>query len=309
MTPRILVIAGPTASGKSALALELARRLDGEIVNADSLQVYRGMDIGTAKPTPEQRAEIPHHLIDVADPDQPFSAADFADAADAAIRDIDSRGKRAIVVGGTGLYIRALLKGLVDSPGDAGAIRQELRAEAEERGNQALQEELHRVDPELAGRIHPNNLVRIIRALEVFRLTGIPLSRYQQEHGFSSQRYRSLQIGIRVERQLLYSRIDQRVNRMLEQGLQQEVQQLLNAGYSPEAKAMRAIGYKEMAACLAGECSLDEAIRLIKRDTRHYAKRQLTWFNADADILWLEYPAEFDTILKHAIEFFAQRET
>jgi tRNA dimethylallyltransferase len=309
MTPRILVIAGPTASGKSALALELARRLDGEIVNADSLQVYRGMDIGTAKPTPEQRAEIPHHLIDVADPDQPFSAADFADAADAAIRDIDSRGKRAIVVGGTGLYIRALLKGLVDSPGDAGAIRQELRAEAEERGNQALLEELHRVDPELAGRIHPNNLVRIIRALEVFRLTGIPLSRYQQEHGFSSQRYRSLQIGIRVERQLLYSRIDQRVNRMLEQGLQQEVQQLLNAGYSPEAKAMRAIGYKEMAACLAGECSLDEAIRLIKRDTRHYAKRQLTWFNADADILWLEYPAEFDTILKHAIEFFAQRET
>jgi len=308
MKPRILVICGPTASGKSELALDLARRLDGEIVNADSMQVYRGMDIGTAKPTPEQRTEIPHHLIDVADPDQPFSAADFAEAADAAIRDIDFRGKRTIVVGGSGLYIRALLKGLVDSPGDGGEIRQGLRTEAVERGNQAMWEELRRVDPHLAERIHPNNLVRTIRALELFRLTGIPLSRYQQEHGFSGQRYRSLQIGIRVERPLLYSRIDQRVDRMLEQGLLQEVRQLLNAGYGPETTAMRAIGYKEVTAHLAGECSLDEAIRLIKRDTRHYAKRQMTWFNADKDILWLEYPAKFDTISKNAIEFFEQRE-
>jgi tRNA dimethylallyltransferase len=170
-------------------------------------------------------------------------------------------------------------------------------------------EELRRVDPELAERIHPNNLVRIIRALEVFRTTGIPLSRYQQEHGFSIQHYRSLQIGMRVERPLLYCRIDQRVNLMLEQGLLQEVQQLLNAGYGPETKAMRAIGYKEMTAHLAGEYGLDEAIRLIKRDTRHYAKRQLTWFNADKDIIWLEYPSKFDTILEHAIEFFDYGET
>jgi tRNA dimethylallyltransferase len=196
----------------------------------------------------------------------------------------------------------------VDSPGDAGGIRQGLRAEARELGNQAMWEELQQVDPELAKRIHPNNLVRILRALEVFRLTGIPLSRYQQEHGFSGQRYRSLQIGIRVERPLLYSRIDQRVNRMLEQGLLQEVQRLRNAGYGPETKAMRAIGYKEMTAYLAGECSLEEAVRLIKRNTRHYAKRQLTWFNADKDIIWLEYPEKFDTILANAIEFFEQRE-
>jgi tRNA dimethylallyltransferase len=309
MKPSILVICGPTASGKSDLALELARKLDGEIVNADSMQLYRGMDIGTAKPSPQQRTETPHHLIDEADPDQPFSAADFAEAADRAIRDISSRGKRTIIVGGTGLYIRALLKGLVDSPGDTVVIRQELQTEARERGNQAMLEELHQVDPELAERIHPNNLVRILRALEVFRLTGIPLSRYQQEHGFSGQRYQSLQIGICVERMLLYSRIDQRVNRMLEQGLLQEVRQLLNTGYGPESKAMRAIGYKEMTAYLAGEYSLDEAIRLIKRNTRHYAKRQLTWFNADKDILWLEYPTEFDTILANAIEFFEQRET
>ena len=308
MKPRVLVICGPTASGKSALAMELARRLDGEIISADSMQVYRGMDIGTAKPAPEQRVEIPHHLLDVAGPDQPFSAADFAGAADAAIRDIGSRGKRAIVAGGTGLYIRALLKGLVDSPGGTGEFRQALHEEAGRLGNEALLERLRQVDPELAARLHPNNLPRIIRALEVHHLTGIPLSRYQQEHGFSGRRYPSLQIGVRAGRPLLYSRIDERVDQMLEHGLLQEVQRLLNAGYGPGAKAMRSIGYKEMTAHLAGECSREEAIRLIKRNTRHYAKRQLTWFNADKDILWLEYPAEFDTILKHAIEFFDQRE-
>ncbi|MBL0224191.1 MAG: tRNA (adenosine(37)-N6)-dimethylallyltransferase MiaA [Geobacteraceae bacterium] len=309
MPPKILVICGPTASGKSDLALQLASRLDGEIINADSMQVYRGMDIGTAKLSPVQLTDIPHHLIDVADPDQPFSAADFAEAADRAIRDICSRGKRVIVAGGTGLYIRALLKGLVDSPGGTDELRLSLHEEAGRLGNEAMLERLRQVDPVLAGRTHPNNLVRIIRALEVQHLTGIPLSRYQQEHGFSGQRYPSLQIGIRAGRALLYSRIDQRVDRMLEQGLQQEVQRLLNAGYSPEAKAMRAIGYKEISAFLAGEYSLEEAVRLIKRNSRHYAKRQLTWFNADRDILWLEYPAEFDTILKHAIEFFDQRET
>ncbi len=308
MTPKLLVICGPTASGKSDLAMRLARRLDGEIINADSMQVYRGMDIGTAKPTPGQRAEIPHHLIDIADPGQPFSAADFVKAADAAIRDIGSRGKRIIVAGGTGLYIRALLKGLVDSPRGADEFRQMMRAEASSSGNPALLERLRQVDPELAERIHPNNLVRIIRALEVHHLTGVPLSRHQQEHGFSGQRYLSLQIAIRVERPLLYRRIDERVDRMLGQGLLREVQQLLDAGYSPETKAMRAIGYKEMAAHLAGAHDLDEAIRLIKRDSRHYAKRQLTWFSAEPDILWLEYPEKFDTILKLAIEFFEPRE-
>ena len=308
MTPKLLVICGPTASGKSDLAMRLARQLDGEIINADSMQVYRGMDIGTAKPTPGQRAEIPHHLIDIADPGQPFSAADFVKAADAAIRDIGSRGKRIIVAGGTGLYIRALLKGLVDSPRGADEFRQMMRAEASSSGNPALLERLRQVDPELAERIHPNNLVRIIRALEVHHLTGVPLSRHQQEHGFSGQRYLSLQIAIRVERPLLYRRIDERVDRMLGQGLLREVQQLLDAGYSPETKAMRAIGYKEMAAHLAGAHDLDEAIRLIKRDSRHYAKRQLTWFSAEPDILWLEYPEKFDTILKLAIEFFEPRE-
>jgi len=185
---KILVVAGPTASGKSDLALRLARELDAEIVNADSMQVYRGMDIGTAKPTPVQRAGVPHHLIDVAEPDRLFSAADFAEAADEAIRAITGRGRRVIVVGGTGLYIRALLKGLVDSPSGAGVVRKALQEEAAQLGNEAMLEQLRRVDPELAARMHPNNLVRIIRALEVHRLTGVPLSRHQQEHAFSARR-------------------------------------------------------------------------------------------------------------------------
>jgi len=304
MTPRLLVICGPTASGKSELALALARELGGEIVNADSMQIYCGMDIGTAKPTQQQRRAIPHHLIDVADPDRLFSAADFAAAADEAIRDITGRGKRVIVVGGTGLYIRALLKGLVDSPSGGGEIRKALQEEARLLGNGAMLDRLRDVDPELAGRIHPNNLVRIIRALEVHRQTGIPLSRYQQEHGFSGRRYKSLQIGIHVERKELYSRIDARVERMLKEGLEDEVRRLLALGYGRDLKAMRAIGYKEVAVWLAGECTLQEAEMAVKRDTRRYAKRQMTWFNADADILWLEYPENFATILQHAIEFF-----
>jgi tRNA dimethylallyltransferase len=306
--PRILVICGPTASGKSELALRLAQELDGEIINADSMQVYRGMDIGTAKPTPEQRGNIPHHLIDVVDPDRPFSAADFAEAADRAILDIASRGKRAIVVGGTGLYIRALLKGLVDSPGGSGETRKLLQEEARELGNEAMLAKLAAVDPELAARIHPNNLVRIIRALEVHCQTGIPLSRHQQEHGFGIRRYESLQIGIRVEREELYRRIEARVERMLNEGLAEEVRRLLEAGYGRDLKSMRAIGYKEVISCLAGECTPGEAEMLMKRDTRRYAKRQMTWFNADADIIWLEYPEKFATISSHVIEFFDRQE-
>jgi tRNA dimethylallyltransferase len=272
------------------------------------MQVYRGLDIGTAKPTPEQRAEIPHHLIDIVAPDEPFSAADFADAADAAIRDITSRGKRAIVVGGTGLYIRALLKGLVDSPGGSAEIRAALQEEAARIGNAAMLEKLRMVDPELAAGLHPNNLVRIIRALEVQQSNGIPLSHYQKEHSFSSLRYDALQIGISVERSELYRRIEQRVDRMLAEGLLDEVRGLLAAGFGSELKSMRSIGYKETVAYLAGESTLEETIRLNKRDTRHYAKRQLTWFKADPDILWFEYPEKFVTILQHVIEFYERRE-
>ena len=305
---KILIICGPTASGKSELALRLAHALDAEIVNADSMQIYRDLAIGTAKPSQDQQAEIRHHLIDIVDPDQPFSAADFAAAADVAIRDILSRGKRVIVVGGTGLYIRALLNGLVDSPSGAGELRQTLQDEAGRVGNEAMLERLRQVDPELAAGLHPNNLVRIIRALEVYQLTGAPLSRYQKEHAFATRRYETLQIGISVDRGLLYQRIDERVERMLADGLLNEVSALLAAGFGRDLKAMRSIGYKEAVAHLCGELSADEAATLIKRNTRHYAKRQLTWFKADPDILWFEYPEKFGTILKHSIEFFERRE-
>jgi len=196
----------------------------------------------------------------------------------------------------------------VDSPSGAGEIRRQLQEEARELGNEALLAQLAQVDPELAARTHPNNQIRIIRALEVYRLTGIPLSRYQQEHAFGGRRYASLQIGIRVERDELYRRIEERVERMLREGLLDEVRGLLTAGYGRDLKAMRAIGYKETASFLAGECSMEEATRLIKRDTRRYAKRQMTWGNADSDILWLEYSENFATILQHAIDFFERQE-
>lgn len=305
---KILVICGQTASGKSELALRLARDLDAEIINADSMQVYRGLDIGTAKPTLQQRSEVPHHLIDIVEPDGLFSAADFASAADTVIRDISSRGKRAILVGGTGLYIRALLRGLVDSPGGAGEVRAGLQEEAGRVGNRAMLEKLRRVDPDLAAGLHANNLVRIIRALEVHQLTGIPLSCHQQEHAFAAKRYDSLQIGISVERSELYRRIEGRVDRMMAAGLPDEVRTLLGSGFGRDLKAMRSIGYKETAAYLNGEIGLSEAIRLIKRDTRRYAKRQWTWFNADPDILWFEYPEKFATLSRYVIEFFERRE-
>ncbi len=305
---KLLIICGPTASGKSALALQLAHTLDAEIVNADSMQIYRRLDIGTAKPSPRQQLEIRHHLIDIVEPDQPFSAADFADAADAAIRDILSRGKRIIVVGGTGLYIRALIHGLVDSPSGGEDLRQALQDEAAKAGKKAMLEKLRLVDPELAATLHPNNLLRIIRALEVYRLSGIPLSRYQQEHAFAGRRYDTLQIGIKADRGLLYERIEERVEQMLAAGLEEEVRGVMAAGFGRNLKSMRSIGYKETAACLAGEISAEEAFRLIKRNTRHYAKRQMTWFKADPDILWFEYPDNSGSMIRHAIEFYAQQE-
>ncbi len=301
---KIVIVCGPTASGKSDLALRLAETVDGEIVNADSMQLYRGMDIGTAKPTPRQQQEVRHHLIDLVAPDQPFSAADFATAADAAIADIVGRGKRAIVVGGTGLYLRALVKGLVESPGGGEAVREALQNEAAQVGNEAMLAQLRRVDPDLAAELHPNNLVRIIRALEVFRLTGVPLSRHQRDHGFSSCRYDALQIAVDVARPVLYGRIEQRVDRMVEEGLLDEVARLLVEGYARELKSMGAIGYKEAVAHLCGEIPFVEAVRLIKRNTRHYAKRQLTWFRGEPEIIWFEYPEKFAIIQRQACDFF-----
>lgn len=303
--PRILMVLGPTASGKSDLALRLAEHCGGELVNADSLQVYRGLDIGTAKPTPEMRARVPHHLIDLLPPDAPFTAADFCRHADLAIAGILGRGRWPIVVGGTGLYLRALVHGLVDSPGEELTVRAEMQALAAREGNEAVLARLRAVDPEAAARIHPNNLVRVIRALEVFHQSGRPLSSYWAEHGFAPERYRCLKIGIQVEREVLFSRIEARVDAMLAAGLVDEVRQLLAAGYGPDLKPLRSIGYKEVCAHLAGEISLAEARDLIIRNTRQYAKRQLTWCKQEEPINWVEYPQNFVSIQQTAIQYFA----
>ena len=305
---KILIILGPTATGKTDLAVRLAELLDGEIVNADSMQVYRGMDIGTAKPSLELRRRIPHHLIDIADPDRNFSASDFRREAADAIDDITGRGKRVFIVGGTGLYIRALLQGLADSPSGAGELRLELEEEARRHGNEALLGELASVDPVTAERLHPNDLVRIIRALEVYRLTGKPISQQRSTHGFRGDYYCALKLGLTVERRELYERIDRRVERMMGDGLVEEVQTLLDRGFSPQLKAMRSIGYRQICAHLSGEYPVEEAVRLIKRDTRRYAKRQMTWFNGDKEIYWVEYSDNFASIYNNVIEFFAKGE-
>jgi len=297
---KLLVLSGPTGSGKSELAVRLAEGIGGEIINADSMQVYCGMDIGTAKPPAELLARVPHHLLGIVSPEQNFTASNFRREAATAIADIDGRGKKAIVVGGTGLYIRALLEGLVDSPtGDP-----EFRLQFAEVPGEELLRRLFLVDPESASRLHANDRVRLVRALEVFSQTGRPISAFRSEHAFSGRYYDTLKMAIRVERQELYRRIDSRVEQMLRDGLVPEVGSLLASGYASNLKAMRSIGYKEIVAYLAGETTLDEAVSLIKRDTRRYAKRQMTWFCKENDINWLEYPESFANILAHVIQFF-----
>ena len=301
---KLVIILGPTASGKTELAVRLAERFDGEIVNADSVQVYRGMDIGTAKPSAELRQRVAHHLIDIVSPASNFSASDFRREAAGAIADIMRRGKKVFVVGGTGLYIRALLQGLVDSPSGDDDIRKELSEEADRKGESELLGRLSAVDPVTAARLHPNDRVRIIRALEVYQLTGRPISQFRHEHGFTENHYLHLKIGITVERQDLYRRIERRVEQMMGQGLVREVSELLEGGYDAGSKAMRSIGYRQICSFINGDYDLAEAVRLIKRDTRRYAKRQITWFKLDDEINWVEYPDSFATICKNVIEFF-----
>lgn len=285
---RLVIIAGPTASGKTALAVGIARLFNGEVVNADSMQVYRHMDIGTAKPTDEERAGIPHHLIDIVSPDEEYTAARFRADAQKAIADIASRGKTPVVAGGTGLYIKALTGGLFAGPQADWELRRDLLETASSRGKEALHEILRSIDPESASRIHPNNLHRIIRAIEVFELSKRPISELQQEHAFSETPYVCLKAAIEMERSALYSAIDSRVERMVEAGLLEETRRLAAMGYGYDLKPMCGLGYKEMCGYLRGEYPFEEAVRLIKRNTRHYAKRQMTWFRKDPEIKWFK---------------------
>ena len=291
--PRLICILGPTGVGKTAMALELAERWGGEIVSADSMQVYRQMDIGTAKPAPEERGRIPHHLLDVVNPDEPFDVSQYIRLANGIIADLQREKKPVFVVGGTGLYIRALLGGLIDGPAADEALRRELKREMHDRGQAHLYEMLRTRDPGAADRIHPHDGVRIIRALEVLELTGRSIVAHQQEHRFRETQYETLRIGLSLDRERLNDRIEQRTDRMIGDGFVEEVRRLLDMGYTESLKPLQSFGYRDMISFLAGRQSLEEAIRLIKRDTVRYAKRQMTWFAADREVGWLD-PGEVD---------------
>jgi len=290
VTARLVVVVGPTASGKSALAMQLAEAAGGEVLSADSQQVYRGMDIGTAKVSPADRARVRHHLIDVVDPDDTMTAARFAGLADAAIADAAARGVPIVVAGGTGLYVRALLEGLFDGPGADPA----LRARLEEEPTEALRARLAEVDPPSHARVLAGDRVRIIRALEVHALTGRPISEWQAEHphGKVPRRYPAQLVGLDPPRPELVARIDVRVDHMIASGLADEVRGLEAAGYPCSLRSLGAIGYREMCAHLHGKLTLADAAAAIKQATRRYARRQLTWHRPDATVTWYRSPAE-----------------
>ena len=304
MQPKLVVITGPTASGKTALGVALAQRLGGEVVSADSMQIYRGMDIGTAKPTPEEMQGVPHHMIDIADPTENYSVSRYAKEAAACVDDILARGKLPIVVGGTGLYIDSLIAGRTFADGTADtALRQELSERYDEIGGEGLLGELRKVDPERAAKLHPADKKRIVRAMEVYILTGKTITQHNLETKAVPPRYRPVWLGLDyTDRAVLYRRIDLRVDKMLEDGLLDEIRALLALGVSPKTTAMQAIGYKEFFGYLSGACSLDEAAALCKQRSRNYAKRQLTWFRRNPDVHWLRMTGteDFSEVLSAA---------
>jgi tRNA dimethylallyltransferase len=281
-------IVGPTGAGKSALAMEVAERSNCEIINADSRQFYRGMDLGTAKPSAEDRARVPHHIVDVRDPDESLDVAEFAQLARAAIEEIAERGRNPLVVGGSGLYLRVIRGGIFRGPAASPEIRDRLAKVAAERGVAQLHRQLREIDPEAANRIGVNDLYRIVRAIEVFELTGETISAHQRRHRFADIGYDTLTVGVEVERKRLYEAIDRRFEAMVAAGLVGEVRALIAAGYSPEKPPLSTIGYKQIAAYLRGEMALAESIALAKQESRRLAKRQLTWFRREPEIVWLD---------------------
>lgn len=294
-----IVICGPTAVGKTGFAIEMARHFGGEIVNADSMQIYRRMDIGTAKPSAREQAMAAHHLVDILEPDEDFNAARYACLADDCIARLSSEQKVPFVVGGTGLYIKALIYGLTDAAPSAPRIRARLRNELEVSGVRSMHRRLRACDPVSADRIHPNDTYRILRALEVFELTGQSITRHFEDHGFSTTRYNALLLGLTLPRDLLYDRINRRVEIMLTEGFLDEVKTLLEAGFSADLKSMQSLGYRHMVDYIQGRIGWDEAVRTMKRDHRRYAKRQMTWFRADPKVHWLapdQYQAATDLI-------------
>ena len=310
MTPKILVITGPTASGKTWLAVELAKAHNGEVVSADSMQIYRRMDIGTAKPTREEMGGVPHHMLDVADPEEDFSVARYVDMAARCVENVLSRGRLPILAGGTGLYIDSLLSGRTFAAFDGrGSLREELEARFAREGGQALLTELAQVDPDAAARLHPNDAKRIIRALEVWRTTGKTITRHNEETRALPPRYSALTLTLDFERREdMWERIDRRVDRMMADGLAEEVRALLDSGVPERCTAMQAIGYKEMACALRGDGDVRAAAEEIKLRSRQYAKRQRTWFRRNREaksLLWGPVP-NFEDVLHRSTAFLEE---
>ena len=296
MKSRLICLLGPTAVGKTEIAIRLAQRLNAEIISVDSRQIYRQMDIGTAKPTPEEQRAARHHLIDCVDISEAFSVADYQSLVDVAITDIQNRDKRVLLVGGAGLYFRAIVDGLFEGPGADPSLRKRLEEEAAQFGVDTLHKRLQTCDPESAERIHPNNLVRVIRALEVYELTDTPMSELQQQWHPEKQRYPFIAFGLTMPRALLYRRIEQRVDVMLANGLIAEVESLLAAGHARDSVALQSFGYRELISYLDGDCTYQEAISQLKQNTRRFAKRQLTWFRKDTRIEWLDRESTSDIV-------------
>ncbi len=305
----VAAVVGPTASGKSRLAVEIALHENGEVISADSMQIYKGMNIGTAKPTAEEMRGVPHHLIDFVELSCPFCVADYVALASQCISGLHSRGKLPIVAGGTGLYVRSLLHHIQFTENDRDdALRDELAQKAEREGVASLMEELKQFDPHSAERIHPNNLPRVIRAIEIYRTTGITMTEQMERSRQIPSPYRACVIGLDYRnRQTLYDRINLRVDRMVQNGLVQEAKEVLSQPNSQTA--LQAIGYKELLPYFQGACSLDEAVERIRRESRRYAKRQLTWFRRDEDIHWIfmdDY-SDFSEVINQAVQLIEKQ--
>ena len=306
----LVILTGPTSVGKTSLSIHLAHEIGGEIISADSMQVYRGMDIGTAKITEEEMEGIPHHLVDILDPDQPFNVVEFQRLAREAMEQINSKGKIPILVGGTGFYIQALLYDIDFSEHEDGSgYRRELTKLAEEKGKQYIHSMLEEVDPEYAASVHYHNLKRVIRALEYYRETGEKLSRHNKEQQDRTSPYNYAYLVLNQDRKILYDRINRRVDQMMEQGLLQEVRGLYERGLTPDLISMQGLGYKEFFEYFHGNVSLEEVVDRIKLETRRFAKRQLTWFRREKDVIWIDkgdYPGEKE-ILAAILEHLRQK--
>lgn len=293
MKSKIVVIAGPTASGKTRLAVSLAKQFRGEVISADSMQIYRGMDIGSAKPTEEEQEGIRHWMIDIAEPTEPFSVAEYVEMARAVTEDILSRGKLPILAGGTGLYLSSFVDNIRFTQAETDvALREKLFAEAEEKGNVALHQKLAEIDPLAAEKIHPNNVKRVVRALELYYSTGKTMSCQNEQSRQEESPYEPLMLALETDREILYERINRRVDVMLENGLLREIAELKQRGMTAELQSMQGIGYKELLDCPNTEEALAEAVELVKKNSRNYAKRQFTWFRRDERYHWLDCMSE-----------------